>query len=508
MDTQQQSPIVQAQTTDSFQFLNLMIRFKNAFMQLWILIVAASILLGSLSWYRAKRSFVPMYETKALFTVDAGDTPEDIFGTGAYYDQYAAEQLAGVFPWILSTDMMNDLVIYQLDKGYINGSARAEAVAGSNMLSLAVTSNNPRDAYDYLCAIIECYPQVAVFMVDNPQVKIVTRPTIPTEAYNSFNGTKALITGALIGAVIALIVIFLCALMARTIQTTDELKSAVNLPILIALPKVDLKKRRSGTKTLITAEADPNMTESIRGLRMKVKKMLKDSDSKVILLTSTLAREGKTTISINLASALVRDGHKVLLLDADLHSQSVARSLEEDTEHDGLMECLESDDPTMILNCVRKNKAQNLYFISGRSTDKRHYTLDLNKVNRMLNELKKKYDYIVIDTPPNDVVSDAMALCRCANCVLYVIRQDHVQRNQVINSIASMHAKGVVIDGCIFNGVPKFHRQYGYGYRYGYGYGYDYGNKKYHYGDKYASSNKYGKYGYYSSSAYAPKKPK
>lgn len=505
MDTKQQTPIPQGQSIEPLQLINLMIRFKNAFLQLWILIIALSILLGSLSWYHAKRSFVPMYESKAIFTVDAGSTPEDIFGTGAYYDQYAAQQLAEIFPILLSTDMMQDLVVHQLDKGYINGYASAVAVADSNMLVLSVNSNNPRDAYDYLCAIIECYPQVAVFMVDNPQVKIVTSPEIPTEPYNSFDGTSSIITGAFVGAVIALVFIFLCALMARTIQTTDELKSAVNLPILVALPKVEIKKRRSRGNTLITADSDPNMTESIRGLRMKVKKLLADSDSKVILLTSTLAREGKTTISINLASSLVRDGHKVLLLDADLHSQSVARSLGEEGDFDGLMECLDNENPASILDCVRKNKAQNLDFISGRSTDKRHYTLDINKVNRLLDELKTQYDYIVIDTPPNDVVSDAMALCRCANCVLYVIRQDHVQRNQVINSIASMHAKGVVIDGCIFNGVPRFHRQYGYGYRYGYGYGYDYGNKKYHYGDKYSSSNKYG---YYSSSAYAPKKKK
>lgn len=508
MDTKQQNPVSQGQTIEPFQLLNLMIRFKNALLHLWILIVALSILMGSLSWYRAKRSFVPMYEAKALFTVDAGETPEDIFGTGAYYDQYAAEQIASVFPMLLSTDMMNDLVTHQLEKGYINGHASAVAVAESNMLSLSVTSNNPRDAYDYLCAIIDCYPQVAVFMVDNPQVKIVTRPEIPTDPYNSFDGTGAIVTGAALGAGMALIFIFLCAMMARTIQTADELKHAVNLPILIALPKVDLKKRRSGAKMLITAESDPNMTESIRGLRMKVKKLLRDSDSKVILLTSTLAREGKTTISINLAASLVRDGHKVLLLDADLHSQSVAHTLNEESDVDGLMECLNAEDPASIFNCIRNNKEQNFDFISGRSTDKRHYTLDINKVNSLLAELKTKYDYIVIDTPPNDVVSDAMALCRCANCVLYVIRQDHAQRNQIINSIASMHAKGVVIDGCIFNGVPKFQRQYGYGYRYGYGYGYDYGNKKYHYGDKYANSNKYRKSGYYSSSAYAPKKKK
>ena len=235
---------------------------------------------------------------------------------------------------------------------------------------------------------------------------------------------------------------------------------------------------------------------------MKVKKLLKEGNKKVILITSTLAGEGKTTIAINTAAALVRDGHRVLLLDGDLHSQSVARALGESTDANGMMDCVK-EDAVSVFSCIRKNAAQKLDFISGRSTDKRHYSLDINKIRSVLEELKTQYDYIVIDTPPNEVVSDAMVLCRCADCVLYVVRQDHVQRNQVINSIASMHGKGITIAGCIFNGVPRFQRQYGYGYRYGYGYGYDYGSKKYHYGDKYSYTSKYHYQGY--ASKYTPR---
>lgn len=506
MDTKKQTPVPERQTIEPFYLLNLMIRFKNAFLQMWILLVVLSILMGALSWYRGKNSFVPMYTTKAIFTVDAGQAPDDIFGTGAYYDQYAAQQLASNFPMILSTEMMRDLVIQELERGYINGQASARAVANSNMLVLTVTGNNPKDIHDYLNAIIKCYPQVAIFMVDNPQVKIVTRPELPKEPYNRFEPVKTAMQGVTLGVVISLIFIMVCAALAKTIQTTEELKQAVNLPILVALPRVNVKKRRSSSPGLITAESDPNMTESMRGLRMKIKKILSDTDKKVVLVTSTLAGEGKTTIAINVAASLARDGHRVVLVDADLHSQSVARLLEEEVEHDGLMECMK-EHPVSIFSCIRTSQEQQLDFISGRSTDKRHYTLSINKVNALLDQLREQYDYIVIDTPPNDVVSDAMALCRCASCVLYVVRQDYVQRNQVINSIVSMHTKGITISGCIFNGVPRYQRQYGYGYRYGYGYGYDYGNKKYHYGYKYNYGSKY-RYGYSYDSAYSPKKPK
>ena len=474
----------------------LMIRLKLAFTRLWPIVISLCLLMG-LVWYaRARNAYVPRYESKAIFTVDSGYTAEDIFVTGAYYDQYAAQQLASAFPHILSLDMMNDLVVQQLPKGYITGTASAEAVADSNMVVLTVRDTDPQAAYDYLCAIIDCFPQVAVYMVDNPQLKIMTSPSLPTEPYTTTPGISSFATGAILGLAMSMAILFVYALMRHTIQTPDELKSTINLPILIALPKVTPKKRRSGVSPLITAESDPNMAESLRGLRMKVKKNLTASGGKTILVTSTLAGEGKTTVAINLAYALIHDGHKVVLLDADLRSQSVARTLGEKPIGNGMMDCLR-DSKLSILDCIRTTE-KGLDFISGRSTEKRHYTVGLEPTRKLLEVLSQKYDYVVIDTPPSEIVSDAAALCRCADSVLYVIRQNYSQKSQILNAITSLHQKDVKITGIVFNGVPQFHRQYGYGYRSTYGYGYNYGYK-YHYGRYgYGKHSKYSKYSKYS----------
>ena len=103
---------------------------------------------------------------------------------------------------------------------------------------------------------------------------------------------------------------------------------------------------------------------------------------------------------------------------------------------------------------------------------------------QQLELLTMQYDYVIIDTAPCEVVSDTAALCRCADCVLYVVRQDHAQSSQVLNAVTSLHQKDVQIRGCIFNGVPQYHRRHGYGYGYSYGYqkyGYGYGYRKYGY---------------------------
>lgn len=488
---------------ERIKLINLAIRFKNAFFQMWPLILVLAVAGGIFTGIRAKKNFVPMYESKAIFTVDAGYTPGDIFGTSAYYDQYAAEQMAAAFPRLLTTDMMRDLVIQQLDKGYIPGTATAEAIADSNMLRLTVTSRDPQDAYDYLTAIIECYPQVAVYMIENPQVKIVTSPNVPTEPYNDFSLVKSAAKGIALGAAAAILFIFCCALLTRTIQTTDELKESLNLPILVALPKVAKKRRRSGANDLLTADSDPNMTESFRGLRVKVKKMLEDPQKKTLLVTSTLAGEGKTTVAINLAMSLVQDGHKVVILDADLRSQSIARSLGEKAAGYGLMDCMRDPDLS-VLDCLRSSETYKVDFISGRSTDKRHYSIDGNVIMKVLDELKQHYDYVIMDTPPVDVVSDTTTLCRYADCVLYVVKQDYAQKGQVINSVTALHQKDVKISGCIYNGVPRFHRHYGYGYRSAYGYGYDYGYRKYNYGSQYGYGYGYGYSKYLKKSVEQP----
>lgn len=488
LDKQEQEPI---------RLLNLAIRYKNVFFNLWPGVLILTVLLGAFNMIQDKRAFVPMYESKAIITVDAGYTPGDIFGTAAYYDQYAAEQLAAAFPRLMTTDMMRDLVNQQVPKGYANGTPNAVAVADTNMLRLTVVSNDPQDAYDYLVALIDCFPRVAGNMVENPKVKIVSKATVPTHPYNSFNPVSSALKGVVIGAALGLLIILGCALLTRTIQTTDEMKESVNIPILVALPKVDKKKRRNGKDELITAESDLNMTESFRGLRVKIKKLFDNQTGKSILITSTLAGEGKTTIAINMAMALKQDGNKVVLLDADLRSQNVARSLGEKATGYGMMDCLR-DEEQNPLDCVRVSEKYQLEFISARSTDKRHYSIDGKAVDRVISQLLTHYDYVVIDTPPSDIVSDTTELCRHADCVIYVVKQDYAQKGQVLNAITALHQKDVKITGVIFNGVPRFHRQYGYGYKSAYGYGYDYGYQKYAHSSQYG----YGKYGY---SKYASK---
>ena len=444
--------------------------------RLWILVLVLAVLLGGLNYLRVWRSYRPMYESKATFSVSSGYGSADIFSSSYYYDNTAAKDLAAAFPHLLSTDMMRDQMLTHLGTTYINGTVSASAVAETNLFELRVRSSSPQDAYDILNAVIDCYPKVAMMMVENPQVAVRQPPTVPAAPYNPFDGSRALVVGAMAGTVLGLGIVLVASMLNQTIINPEELKKAVNLPMLAALPHVTKKdrNRRGKSETVLRADRDRGMAEAFRGLRTKLHKMLDPAEGKTVMVTSTLPGEGKSTVAVNLAIALAAEGHRVVLLDADFRNQSVHRMLGKERCQKNLMDCL-LNPRISALRCVQPWDRQNLYYLSGESTKKRHYGIDTKAMARVLRELEPQFDYIVVDCSPCGVVSDAALLGRCADCLLYVIKQDYVSKNHILEALTGLYERDLTLSGCIFNDIPRSQMRAGGGYGYGYGYGKKYG---------------------------------
>lgn len=476
-------------TSSTIDLLQLWSRFCKSFRRFWPLMIVLGLLMGGFRVWRAWRSYVPMYEATAHFSVNSGYSADDIFFNHSYYDNAAAEQLATAFPHMLNTDILRELVMQQLGTSYINGYTSAQAVAGTNLFVLTTRSASPQDAYDVLNAVIDCYPQVAVYMVDNPQVVIRQAPVVPTTPYNQFVWYSTALKGLMLGVGIALLFMLAVALLTRTVNSTSELKSFLNLPILATLPQITLKKRRHQRTPFLNLHLEQDMEESVRGLRVKLLKKLGDEPHRIVLLTSTLPGEGKTTISANLALSLAEDGYRVALVDADLRKQSLAPLFGLDAEGKGLMNCLEN--PRLeVTDCLRAVSDSSLQVLTGTSTQNRHYNLDAKRLRQILQTLADRFDYVIVDTPPCGVVSDTGLMCRHADSVLYVVRQDYAPRGQILDAVSGLYEKAAPLTGCILNGTERGHSRYGYGYKYGYG-GYKYG-----YGYGYSRKHKNGGYGY------------
>lgn len=458
------------QAPEKLDLIMMLRRLTKGLRRFWILVLVLAVLLGGLNYFRALRSYRPMYESKATFSVSSGYASDDIFSSSYYYDNTAAKDLAAAFPHLLSTDMMRDQMLAYLETTHINGTVSAYSVADTNLFELRVRSNSPQDAYDILNAVIHCYPKVAMMMVENPQVAVRQPPTVPAAPYNPFDGSSSAAVGALLGAVLGLGIVLLVSMLNQTIATPDELKKAVNLPLLATLPHVTekLRKRRARQDTLLRAEHDRGLAEAFRGLRTKLHKMLDPQGGKTIMITSTLPSEGKSTVAANLAMALAAEGYRVVLLDADFRNQSVHRMLGKEACQKNLMDCL-INPRISTLRCLQPGDKPNLFYLSGASTNKRHYGIDTKAMNRVLQELTPRFDYIVVDSAPCSMVSDTALLGRCADCLLYVIRQDHASRNHILEMLTGLYERDLVLSGCILNDVPRSQLRYGSGYSYAYG---------------------------------------
>ena len=465
-------------TREGATALELAERFLRQLRRLWALVLALTVLCSGVLAVRARGQFVPRYEAKARFSVSSSYDGDDIF-SASYYDNAAAQQLAAAFPHMLSMDLMKDLMLEHLGKPYINGTITPYSVVDTNMFVLTVSSSDPQDAYDILVAVIECFPQVAVYLVDNPRVDVLEQIRVPTQPVNSFSWRDAILEGAGTGLALGLGLVALAAALTRNITSIRQLKAAANVPVAATFPRLTAKKRRTRKETLITAESDEGFAEALRGLCLKLGKERGSDRSRVIVVTSTLSGEGKTTTAVNLAKMLSEDGSSVVLVDADLRNQSIGR-LPGVQSGRGLLECLHSD-KLDVMSCLSVMEDSQVSCLTGSSAPDWKYAVDQKKLGKILDRLKSQFDYVVLDTSPCAMVADTALLCRQGDSVLYVVRRDWARESQVLDNVSALHERDVTLTGFIFNGVSRRGSGYGYGYGYGYGkygYGYGYGTRK------------------------------
>ena len=463
----------------------LLSRFFRELKKLWIPAIIVTAAFAVLFALRAKMNYTPMYQSRAMFTVSSGYSSDDILSYSYYYDNEAAKQLAAAFPYMLGTDVMNELVKNELGVSYINGRIRAEAVADTNLFTLTVTSSDPQDAYDILEAVIASYPRVALYMVDYSQVIMKSEPTVPTAPYNSFSWKGSAVKGGMLGLGLSCLAALVLAMMRKTIFSAADLKASANVPILASVARTSAKKRRSGNGiiSLTHAGVDPDFVEAMRGLRIKLLRAMTEPGAQVILVTSTLPGEGKTTISANLALSLASSGLRTVLIDTDLRKQDTKAAVGVNDTRPGLPEYM-TDSNIKVASMLSPVPGSSLEVICSTAA-KRRPPMNAHKLEQLIERLRPDYDYIVLDTPPCGIISDAKFICRCADAIVYVVRHDYASRNQIVDSMQELADQKAKLTGCVLNDTPavSHSKRYGYG-QYGYGkYGYGKtGYKKYGYG--------------------------
>lgn len=442
-----------------------------------VLAVVFSILIMVL-WHQV---YTPSYKTYCSFTVKVvNDSSTGQINTlyGFYYDKDLAEQLEKTFTYILTSDLLSDEIREQLGENVAAGNVQAECVTGSNLFVLSTFGATPEESARLLDAVMGVYADAARFVVGELQVDMVEQPVVGTEPDNSPKLLIGVALGVLLSGMLLVLWAFLQMERIRTVQTPEDLENQINMPCLGLIPAIENKDTGADRDHKIG-----EFRESIRGIARRVEQSMEDKSMKVLLVTGTIPGEGKSTVCRHLALTLADWGKTVYLLDADLRKPSLYRHFQIRGRTMPLQEVLEGN---ADLECVVDTPAMKLTLVCNtQPVAEPTVLLDSPKMEQFIDALTQKADYVIIDAPPCDVMSDVTLLQRYADRVLYVVRQDYVQIQKITDAVENLCTTENKLLGYVLNGTARTARGYG---KYGYGtYGYGkYGNGYYgHYGKGY-----------------------
>ena len=217
--------------------------------------------------------------------------------------------------------------------------------------------------------------------------------------------------------------------------------------------------------------------EAYRTIRTNLMFSLAKPGCKTIMFTSSISGEGKTTTSANIAFSIARSNKKVLLIDLDLRNPHIHRILKK-SNTPGLTNYLSGFNT--LEEVIHKDVFPGLDVICAGTLSPNPAEMIASEGNiGLINSLKEKYDFIILDTPPITLVSDALSVVPVTDGIVLVIRPKYTDRKEVHRAIDQLEFVGGKILGAVADGVQQQKRTYGKGYgRYGYGrYGYGYGKQ-------------------------------
>ncbi|MDO5759652.1 MAG: polysaccharide biosynthesis tyrosine autokinase [Bacteroidota bacterium] len=332
-----------------------------------------------------------------------------------------------------------------------------------------------------------------------PDHKIIDKASVATKVYprTALNFLIAFVLGLLVpGAYI-----FIKYITKDTIDSKDDLQKISQSPILGYIPRFP----EGSNPLMVFNKPKSQITECYRTIRTNVKYILEaNKDAKqdglgnTILVTSSMPSEGKSLTSVNIASVFSINKSKTLLLECDLRKPKYHKTFGLDASKGIVSYYI---DKAGIDDIIQHTEFDNFDVVCvGQVPPNPSEIIDSEKMKTLIEELKKRYDYIVLDTPPVNLIADAQTLAKQVDVVLYMVRLGQTSASILRNSLVEMEQRSNVKVNFILNYVETLMQKYGYGkvYAYGnYGYGGKYG---YGYGGKYGYGTSYG-YGYFDDEA-------
>lgn len=328
-----------------------------------------------------------------------------------------------------------------------------------------------RQLYDMFFTRQRETDQTDDFQATNALVVDPAVPAIqPSKPNRSLMTLIALAAGLMFGVMLA----FLRDMLDNTVHSPAEIEERLETTTLGVIPLAEHAKRGAKKDHLaylgIAEDSHSNFSESLRTIRTGIMLSSLDEPYKLIEVTSSVPNEGKTTVAINLATVLGQM-KRTLLIDTDLRRPSLAKSLGVDPHAPGLTNLIAG--AAELKDCIFTNKVGGFAYLAGGQVVANPLELLASKrFASLIEKLKETFDYIILDTPPTQAVSDALVLGSMADATVYVVKADSTPINVIKTGLARLRYANANIVGITLNQVDtkKQADYYHGGYYDSYGY--------------------------------------
>ena len=445
----------------------------------WWFVTLFMILFAAIGFTYSYSSYEPVFVADASMVINSKQIKVQGGEVTLTNDIYLSQKMVNTYQVILLSDSVLELVNQEMETDFnldvMRRWIKVSSPKDTEVIMVEVTHSDAEIAVAIANAMMKEAPDVISRTIEVGSINVMDYAKLPDNPIaNKYPMNTAI--GGVLGMMLGLFVLLGMQFLFPKVKNRDEVSNQLFMEVLGEIPRGNFEE---GAVPLMNAEqADVHFSEAFRMLGLNIRHVAIESDIKKILVTSATAKEGKTTVSMNLALTIAKSGRKVLLFDCDMYKPSILKRLGYERKEFNCIAAVISG-TLKLKDCLVVNEELGIdIFSSGFEAKHSSEILGSDEMRQFLNMMEKAYDYIIIDTPPAYILSDAISLSRHCDGVVMVIRQDQTTTEVLNDTKRSFQRVGANILGVILNDIRHSSGDYRYHYKYNYNYKGGYGKSK------------------------------
>ena len=439
----------------------------------WITILLLSIAAALFADIWICATYQPEYKTSTTFVVTAKGMNSNI-----YQNLTSTKDLAQQFTEILGSNVLKKKVAQDIGVNSLDVETSVDLVPETNLITLSDKAKTAAESYRVLRSVMENYNTVSDYAIKNVIIETIQQPSVAMSPSNPLNEKRMVLKVFLIAAGCLIVLVAGISYIRDTIKNPGEVSSKLDTRLLgtIAYEKKSKSlsmNRKKGYLSMLISNPLRSFAyvESSKMAASRVRSYMDKEQAKVLLVTSVMENEGKSTVAANLALSLAQEGNRVMLMDCDFRKPAQFKIFDvRDNEETDLGDVLINHKSADRI--IRNWNDSNLYMILNKTSSNSIETLlKSTTLKQIIAFCRERMDYVVVDTSPLALVADTEELAQMTDASVLVVRQDTVLAKDINDAIDILNnTRGKVI-GCILNGTASQSTGGNSHYRYGGHYG-------------------------------------